>query len=111
MKDCEGWPIVPGARVRVTLPNINRRVHAAGCLQLDCGCPSYPVARHGVVKRIVEQPASGRPYVEIQEFETFNTLTPAPSSVRVMRGKIDAQRRHEMMTADGKREYKRRKQA
>lgn len=107
MIDMEGWPIVVGARVRVELPEVYYRDHTKSCPRNGaCGCPKVIVARHGVVKAVTPNPTSGRPYVEVIEFETFNCLTPSPASVRVMRGTTDAQRRHEMLTASGSRAYK-----
>lgn len=110
MTDETGWPLIEGARVRVTYWNLVHQNHKPGCRRTGgCPCPSSPKVRHGLVERLVPQPASGRAFVEVREFETQNILTPAPDSCRVMRGKTNAQRRAELLTVEGRRAYRRRK--
>jgi hypothetical protein len=113
MKDMDGWPLVEnqGQRVRVEYPNLLYTAHKPGCPRLPngCACPRYPHVRHGLVKKLVEAgPGVKQDYVVVQEFLSFNTLTPSPRNVRVMRGKSDLQRQHEMMLAEGFAAYRRR---
>jgi len=74
-KDKDGWPIVPGARVRIDFPY--QLTNPDG--------EAYRPTHEGVVLRIISQ-GQHPCLVESRDTDTYGTYTTLPGDVRVMRG-------------------------